>query len=126
MFSAVKTQPARISDWLQYEEDELGRYSRDIVTLAPNQTLASGTPLSVGTGTGMVAYDNATTGATVATAILVDAVVVGATAVKAAAIVRHAKVAKDGLSWKSTVDGTGKTAGMADLATLGIIDTPLV
>lgn len=123
MFSADKNEPRRISDWLLDEEDEIGRYSREIVTLAPSQgVLQTGQPLSVGTGAGAVKYDNVTTGATVANGILVDTTDTGTgAAVKAVMIVRHAIVVKAGLYWGS-VDNTGKTAGMADLLALGIVE----
>ena len=45
MVSAVKTEPNCLSDWLFYEEDEIGRYSRDNVKQAANTTLKSGAVL---------------------------------------------------------------------------------
>jgi hypothetical protein len=123
MFSAEKAEPKRTSDWLLDEEDEIGRYSREIISLAPNQgVVKTGTPLSVGAGAGSVVYDNATAGATVVNGILVDTTDTGTgSAVKAVAIVRHAIVVKSGLTW-GALGNTAKDSAMADLLALGVVE----
>lgn len=123
MFSTEKAEPRRLSDWLLSEEDEIGRYSREIVLLAPNQgVLDTGTPVSAGTGAGAVAYDNVTAGATVVTGVLTAKTDTGTTvAVKGAAVVRHAIVVKAGLTW-GALGTPAKDAAMADLLALGVVE----
>lgn len=121
----VKTEPGRISDWLLYEEDDIGRYSRDIVTVAPNQTLKSGQVLGLNAaGTQVVAYDNVGPDGAAAVGIITEDVTTGATAVKSSMIARHARIAPSGLVWASGLIQADKDAALADLKALGILSVP--
>jgi hypothetical protein len=123
MVSAVKTEPVRISDWLLYEEDEIGRYSRDNVTVGPSQTLLSGAVVGVNAaGTQVIEYDNVDPDGGIAIGILLDPVTTGPTETKKAVIVaRHARVATERLIWKAGLNAADKLAGLADLSLKGIV-----
>jgi hypothetical protein len=122
MVSAVKNEPGRASDWLLYEEDEIGRYSRDIVTVAANQTLKCGAIVSLNAdSTEVVEYDNTDTEAGAAVGIMAEEVITGADTVKGVIIARHAKVAPSGLVWKTGLSPADKFAAMLDLKAKGII-----
>lgn len=134
MNGTPKVEPVRISDWLLYEEDDIGRFSRDIVTVAASQTLACGAVVGLNAGGEVIEYDNETVvadnetvvaGGDVAVGILTEAVTTGAGVTqKAVIIARHARIAPSMLTWKAGLDGTGKTAGLADLKALGILPVP--
>lgn len=127
MNGTPKVEPVRISDWLLYEEDDIGRFSRDIVTVAVSQTLACGAVVGLNAGGEVIEYDNETVaaGGDVAVGILTEAVTTSATVTqKAVIIARHARIAPSMLTWKAGLDGTGKTAGLADLKALGILPVP--
>jgi len=123
MVSAVKNEPGRASDWLLYEEDEIGRYSRDVVTVAANQTLKCGAVVGLNAaGTEVVEYDNTDLdGGGVVVGIMAEEVITGAATVKGVIIARHAKVAPSGLVWKTGLLQADKDAAMADLKAAGII-----
>jgi len=122
MVSAVKNEPGRASDWLLYEEDEIGRYSRDVVTVAANQTLKCGAVVGLNAaGTEVVEYDNTDPDGGVVVGIMAEEVITGAATVKGVIIARHAKVAPSGLVWKTGLLQTDKDAAMADLKAAGII-----
>jgi len=122
MVSAVKNEPGRASDWLLYEEDEIGRYSRDVVTVAANQTLKCGAVVGLNAaGTEVVEYDNTGPDGGVVVGIMAEEVITGAATVKGVIIARHAKVAPSGLVWKTGLLQADKDAAMADLKAAGII-----
>ena len=113
----------RQSDWLVFEECGISRYSREnIVIVAGSGPLPSGTVLGKVYASGEYGvYDTAGTGGVeTAAAILAEPVDATDGAVKGAAVVRLAKIAPGGLTWKSSLDAADKTAGLADLAVNGI------
>ncbi len=123
MATTPKVEGVRQSDWLVFEECGITRYSRENITVvAGSGKLPTGTVLAKITASGKYGvYDNAGTGGTeVAAGILAEPVEVGATDVKAAAVVRFAKIAPGGLTWKVSSTAADKTAGLADLAVNGI------
>lgn len=127
MNGTPKTEPGRLSDWLLYEEDEVGRYSRDIVTVAANQTLKNGAVVGVNASGEVMEYDNETTtsaGGAVATGIICEDVTTGASTKKSVVIARHARIAPSGLVWKTGLLQADKDAAMVDLKALGIIPVP--
>lgn len=119
----VKTEPNRNSDWLLYEEDGIGRYSRDNVTVAASQTLVDGTVMGLNAaGTQVVAYDDVGPDGAVAVGILVGNVTTGVGETKPGVIVtRHARIAPDGLTWSAGLLQPAKDAALADLAAKGIL-----
>lgn len=122
MVSAVKNEPGRASDWLLYEEDEIGRYSRDVVTVAANQTLKCGAVVGLNAaGTQVVEYDNTDPDGGAAVGIMAEEVITGADTVKGVIIARHAKIAPSGLVWKTGLLQADKDAALADLKAKGII-----
>lgn len=123
MATTPKTGGARQSDWLVFEECGVSRYSREnIVIVAGSGPLPTGTVLGKISASGKYGvYDNAGAGGVeVAAAILAEPVDATAGDVKGAAVVRYAKVAPGGLTWKASLSAGDKTAGLADLAALGI------
>lgn len=123
MVSEVKTELGVASDWLLFEEDEIGRYSRENVTVAASQNLVSGSVVGYNAaGTQVVAYDDVGPDGDVAAGIMVFGVTtgVGETA-QAAMVVRHARVAPGSLSWSAGLSAPAKANALADLATNGIV-----
>ena len=123
MATTPKTGGARQSDWLVFEECGIARYSREnIVVVAGSGPLPTGTVLGKITASGKYGvYDNAGTGGVeTAAAILAEPVDATAADAKGAAVVRLAKIAPGGLTWKSSMTAADKTAGLADLAANGI------
>lgn len=113
----------RQSDWLVFEECGLTRYSREnIVVVSGSGPLPTGTVLGKITASGKYGvYDNAGSGGVeVAAAILAEPVDATGGDVKGAAVVRLAKIAPGGLTWKSTLSAADEAAGLADLAANGI------
>ena len=123
MATTPQTGGARQSDWLVFEECGITRYSREnIVVMAGSGQLPTGTVLGKITASGKYGvYDNAGTGGIeVAAAILAEPVDATSGDVEGAAVVRYAKIAPGGLTWKATLTAADKTAGLADLAVNGI------
>ena len=119
MATTPKTGGARQSDWLVFEECGIARYSREnIVVVAGSGLLPTGTVLGKITTSGKYGvYDNAGTGGVeTAAAILAEPVDATTGDAKAAAVVRLAKIAPGGLTWKASLIAADKTAGLADLA----------
>ncbi len=123
MVSAVKNEPGRLSDWLLYEEDEIGRFSRDNVVVAANQTLKCGSVVGYNdAGTQVVEYDDAAPDGVAAAGILVADVTTGAGQTATAAIVaRHARINPNALVWKTGLGAPAKANALADLAAKGIV-----
>ena len=119
---AALTQTPHLQDLVLYEEDGLGRYSRDTVTIAAGRWLPLGTVLGRRSADGLcVALDPAATdGSQLPYGVLladVDAFVDK----PAAAIVRHAILKRPALRWPAGLDAAGIKA-MEDLAqTRGIV-----
>lgn len=123
MATLPKNEGPRQSDWLVFEECDITRYSREnIVVVAGSGVLPTGTVLGKVTASGKYGvYDNAATNGTeVAAAILAEAVDATTVDVRGAAVVRLAKIAPGGLTWKTSLNSADKTAGLADLALNGI------
>ncbi len=119
MATTPKTGGVRQSDWLVFEECGLTRYSREnIVVVAGSGPLPTGTVLGKIAASGKYGvYDTSGSGGVeVAAAILAEPVDATGGDVKGAAVVRLAKIAPGGLTWKSSLDAADKTAGLADLA----------
>jgi hypothetical protein len=127
MTVAVKNEPTRISDWLLYEEDEVGAYSRDNGVVAASQTLACGAVVGVDTTGKYVAYDDVGPDGDVAVGILTAAVTtgVGETA-KAVIIARHARVAFTNVVWAAGLSLAAKNAAIADLKAAGVLNVAAV
>jgi hypothetical protein len=122
MTTSIFTAGRRAGEFLVSEAN--GSLSRDVITIASGSgVLAAGTVLSRLTANGQyTAYDNVgTDGTQTAAAVLYDAVDATSAAVVAVAIVRQAEVNAAELTWAAGVDAAGITAGIADLATAGII-----
>lgn len=123
MATTPKTGGARQSDWLVFEECSIARYSREnIVVVAGSGPLPTGTVLSKISASGKYGvYDTAGTGGIeTAAAILAEPVDATSGDVNGSAVVRLAKIAPGGLTWKSSLTEADKTAGLADLAANGI------
>lgn len=123
MATTPKTGGARQSDWLVFEECGITRYSREnIVVVAGSGPLPTGTVLGKITASGKYGvYDTAGFGGVeTATAILAEPVDATSGDVNGSAVVRLAKIAPGGLTWKSSLIEADKTAGLADLAANGI------
>ena len=123
MSTLPKNEGPRQSDWLVFEECGITRYSREnIVVVAGSGVLPTGTVLGKVTASGKYGvYDNAATNGTeVAAAILAEEVDATAADVRGAAVVRLAKIAPGGLTWKTSLTSGDKSAGLADLAQNGI------
>ena len=100
-----------------------GTLSRETVTVASGAGLLQpGMVLGKVTATGKyLPYDNAATDGTQSAAAVLFAEVNAASAdVKAVVHVRHAEVWNSRLLWKSSNAAADKTAGLADLAALGL------
>ncbi len=113
----------RQSDWLVFEECGIARYSREnIVVESGSGPLPSGTVLGKIIASGKYGvYDTAGTGGVEpAAAILAEPVDATSGDVKGSAVVRLAKIAPGGLTWKSSLNSADKTIGRADLAAKGI------
>lgn len=121
MPTPVKTEPKRQSDWLIYEEDQIGRYSRDNVVIAANQTLSDGHVVGKNAGGEIVEYDNTDPDGGAAVGILVHGVSTGASVGKGVIIARHAMIAVSGLTFKTGLAAPDQTAALADLKALGIL-----
>ena len=124
MTTPVKYEKNVLSDWLLFEESTGSRYSRKNVTVAADQNLGTGAVVGIDASGNVVEYDNevaVTAGGSAAVGILVMPVVTGAGETKPGVIInRFAKIAPKWLVWKTGLDNTGKTDGLADLLALGI------
>jgi len=123
---STKTEGKHNLEFLVSEAN--GYRSRDkvTVTVPANTTLAPGYVLAKLSATGkFVPYDNSGSDGSEAAAGVNANELVNATGspldVVATVFVRHAEVRDADLEWEGTVDSTGKTAGKADLAAIGII-----
>lgn len=121
MVSAVKIEPNRLSDWLFYEEDEIGRYSRDNVVQAANTTLKSGAVVMKNGAGEIVEFTGAAGAANAAVGIVVNDCATGAAVAANVIVARTARVVPTYLLWKVGITEPQKAAAMASLAALGII-----
>ena len=118
----VAIQPNTVQDIVLYEEDELGRYSRDLVTIAAGQWLPLGTVLGKRNADNKCVPINptATDGTQTPFGVLLadtDAFVDK----PAAAIVRHAILKRQGLRWPASLDAAAISAQESALQARGIL-----
>lgn len=113
------TEKNRISDVVKFEENH--RYSRDVVTVASNQTFALGEVFGFNATGQAVAYDDTAPDGDVATGVMLEDVTTTAATKKAVALRRHAEVVRSGLKFKGTVTTPQQNNAIADLAALGIL-----
>ena len=124
MFSATKYEGVRQSDWLLFEESDISRYSRDNITLAASTVaMPTGSVLGKVSATGkFAAYDNAATdGTQSAVGILTENHPASLVDHSASAIVRFARVAPGGLSFKAGTSAADKAAALIELGAAGIL-----
>ena len=124
---SIFTEQKRVGDWLKGEPDGIVDYCREKVTILAGESLVTGTVLGKITSSGKyVGYDVAATdGSQNAAAILYTDRIDGSTSADqiATAIVRGPCVISDaGLSWAADVVSGDKTAALAALKALGIIN----
>lgn len=89
-----KTEGNVNSDWLVYEDDDAGRYSRENVVIAASQTVKAGQPLEWADAgkTSAIAMVDGTAGNGFAGIAVSDVTTAAGQTVKAAVIARHARV----------------------------------
>jgi hypothetical protein len=117
----VQTESNSLGDWLKFEEDNL--YSRDEVTVASGQNLATGTVVGVITSSGKVTQlaPAASNGSENAAGVLLNAVDASAADKPGVIIARHAICSDKGLIWPGSITGPQKTAAISQLKALGIL-----
>jgi hypothetical protein len=118
---ATYNEKQYVGDWLKWEEDN--GYSREEVTFVSGQNIKSGHVVGKITVGGKYAeYNNAAgTGVEAAAGIALLDVDASAADKKGVIIVRQAIINPNELTWKSDQDAAAKTAGLVDLAALGIV-----
>ncbi len=117
----VQTESNYLGDWLKYEEDNL--YSRDEVTVASGQNLATGAVIGVITASGKVTQlaPAANDGSETAVGVLVNAVDASTADQPGVIIARHAICSDKGLVWPASITGPQKAAAISQLKALGIL-----
>src|SRR5579883_802557 len=117
----VQTESNYLGDWLKYEEDNL--YSRDEVTVASGQSLATGTVIGVITASGKVTQlaPAASDGSETAAGVLLNPVDASAGDKPGVIIARHAICSAHGLVWPASITGPQKAAAISQLRALGIL-----
>ena len=131
MNGTPQVESGRTSDWLLFENTDIGRYSRENGTVAASQTLKDGQMIGfndAGTelvaydaGTELVAYDDAAPNGAVAVGILVGDCTTGVGETKDVVYVtRHARINANSL-YTTGLAAPAIAAGLADLASRGIV-----
>ena len=117
----VQSESNYLGEWLKCEEDNL--YSRDEVTVASGQNLATGTVVGIITASGKVTQlaPGASDGSQNAAGVLIRAVDASAADKPGAIIARHAICSDKGLIWPGSITGPQKTAAINQLKALGIL-----
>jgi hypothetical protein len=117
----VQSESNYLGDWLKFEEDNL--YSRDEVTVASGQSLATGTVIGIITASGMVTQlaPGASDGSENAAGVLLNAVDASAADKGGVIIARHAICSDKGLVWPGSITGPQKAAAINQLKALGIV-----
>jgi hypothetical protein len=117
----VQSESNYLGDWLKFEEDNL--YSRDEVTVASGQNLATGAVIGIITASGKVTQlaPGASDGSQNAAGVLLRAVDASAADKPGAIIARHAICSDKGLIWPGSITGPQKTAAISQLRSLGIL-----
>jgi hypothetical protein len=117
----VQTESNYLGDWLKFEEDNL--YSRDEVTVASGQNLATGTVIGVITASGKVTQlaPAANDGSENAAGVLLNAVDASVGDQPGVIIARHAICSDKGLTWPGSITAPQKAAAISQLKSLGIL-----
>jgi len=117
----VQNESNYLGDWLKFEEDNL--YSRDEVTVASGQNLATGTVVGIITTSGKVTQlaPAANDGSENAAGVLLNAVDASAGDQPGVIIARHAICSDEGLTWPGSITAPQKAAALSQLKTLGIL-----
>ena len=117
----VQNESNYLGDWLKFEEDNL--YSRDEVTVASGQNLATGTVVGIITTSGKVTQlaPAANDGSENAAGVLVGNVDATADDQPGVIIARHAICSNKGLTWPGSITGPQKAAALSQLKALGIL-----
>ena len=117
----VQTEANSLGDWLKFEEDNV--YSRDAVTVASGQNLATGTVVGVITTSGKVTQlePAASDGSENAAGVLLNAVDATAADQPGVIIARHAICSDKGLLWPGSITAPQKAAAISQLKALGIL-----
>ena len=117
----VQTESNYLGDWLKFEEDNL--YSRDEVTVAGGQNLATGTVVGIITASGKATQlaPAANDGSENAAGVLVGNVDATAGDQPGVIIARHAICSDKGLTWPGSITGPQKAAALSQLKALGIL-----
>jgi hypothetical protein len=117
----VQSESNSLGEWLKFEEDNL--YSRDEVTVASGQNLATGTVVGVITASGKVTQlaPAASDGSQNAAGVLLNAVDASAADKPGVIVARHAICSDKGLIWPGSITGPQKAAAINQLKALGIL-----
>ena len=117
----VQSESNYLGDWLKFEEDNL--YSRDEVTVASGQNLATGTVIGVITASGKVTQlaPAASDGSETAAGVLLNPVDASTGDKPGVIIARHAICSDKGLIWPGSITGPQKAAAISQLKTSGIL-----
>jgi hypothetical protein len=117
----VLDETNRLGDWLKWEEDNL--YSRDQVTVASGQNLATGTVVGVLTASGKVTQlaPAAEDGSQNAAGVLLHSVDATAADAPGVILAREAICADRGLLWPAGITAPQKAAALSQLENLGIL-----
>jgi len=117
----VQNESNYLGDWLKFEEDNL--YSRDEVTVAGGQNLATGTVVGIITTSGKVTQlaPAANDGSENAAGVLLNAVDATAGDQPGVIVARHAICQDNGLVWPGSITGPQKAAAISQLKALGIL-----
>ena len=117
----VQNESNYLGDWLKFEEDNL--YSRDEVTVASGQNLATGTVVGIITTRGKVTQlaPGASDGSESAAGVLVGNVDATAGDQPGVIVARHAICSDKGLTWPGSITGPQKAAALSQLKALGIL-----
>ena len=117
----VQAEPNYLGDWLKFEEDN--NYSRDKVTVASGQNLATGTVVGVITASGKVTQlaPGASDGSQNAAGVLLNAVDASTGDKPGVIIARHAVCSDKGLVWPASITGPQKATAISQLKALGVL-----
>jgi hypothetical protein len=117
----VQSESNYLGHWLKFEGDNL--YSRDEVTVASGQNLATGAVIGIITANGKVTQlaPGASDGSQNAAGVLLNGVDASAADKPGVIVARHAICADKGLVWPGTITGPQKTAAINQLKALGIV-----
>lgn len=122
MGKIVKTEGQRVTDWLLYEADGVGNYSRDNVIVAPGLKLTTGTVVSLDSATGQVGEYKS--GAPVQGILITSVDTTDGSPQTAAVVSRQARVSLSHIIWPAALSDVDKKAAIDDLYGHGVIPVP--